>query len=136
MKNMKQLLASILVLLSAFAGRGLYARDKGDAADWKEGDIVFQISKSEQSPLIQYATGSPWTHCGIVRTVAGLNQGLKIIEGLEKDHYGEAIFSEYESRYQYPLAAALVCLIAELFIFERRNKKFNIDKLLKEKNTK
>ena len=34
--------------------------------DWKEGDIVFQISKSEQSPLIQYATGSPWSHCGIV----------------------------------------------------------------------
>ena len=36
------------------------------AADWKEGDIVFQISKSSQSPLIQYATGSPWSHCGIV----------------------------------------------------------------------
>ena len=35
-------------------------------SDWKEGDIVFQISKSEQSPLIQYATGSPWSHCGIV----------------------------------------------------------------------
>lgn len=63
---MKQLLASILVLLSVFVGRGIYARDKGDAADWKEGDIVFQISKSEQSPLIQYATGSPWSHCGIV----------------------------------------------------------------------
>lgn len=36
------------------------------AADWKEGDIVFQTSKSEQSPLIQYATGSRWSHCGIV----------------------------------------------------------------------
>ena len=33
---------------------------------YKEGDIVFQISKSEQSPLIQYATGSPWSHCGII----------------------------------------------------------------------
>ena len=37
-----------------------------NATDWKEGDIVFQISKSSQSPLIQYATGSPWSHCGIV----------------------------------------------------------------------
>ena len=26
-----------------------------------------------------------WTHCGIVRTVAGLNQGLKVIESLEAD---------------------------------------------------
>ena len=63
---MNRILIITLVLLSAFAGRGLYARDKGDAAEWKEGDIVFQISKSEQSPLIQYATGSPWSHCGIV----------------------------------------------------------------------
>ena len=59
---MKRFLIITLVLLSAFGGRGLYARDQGDAADWKEGDIVFQISKSEQSPLIQYATGSPWSH--------------------------------------------------------------------------
>ena len=33
---------------------------------YKEGDIVFQISKSRQSPLIQQATGSQWSHCGIV----------------------------------------------------------------------
>lgn len=33
---------------------------------WKEGDIIFQISKSKQSPLIHYATGSLWTHCGII----------------------------------------------------------------------
>lgn len=32
----------------------------------KEGDIVFQNSKSSQSPMLTYATGSVWTHCGIV----------------------------------------------------------------------
>lgn len=64
--TMKPLLTSILVLLSALAGRSLFSQDRGDASDWKEGDIVFQLSKSEQSPLIQYATGSPWSHCGIV----------------------------------------------------------------------
>ncbi len=31
-----------------------------------EGEIVWQISKSKQSPFIQYATGSLWSHCGIV----------------------------------------------------------------------
>lgn len=33
---------------------------------YKEGDIIFIISKSKQSPMIQYATGSLWSHCGIV----------------------------------------------------------------------
>jgi Ca-activated chloride channel family protein len=61
---------------------------------------------------------------------------VKMIEGMEKDSYGEAMFSEYESRYQYPLVAALICLLAELFIFERRNKKVNLDKILIQKNEK
>ena len=37
-----------------------------DCSEWKEGDIVFQISKSKQSPFIQLATGSLYSHCGIV----------------------------------------------------------------------
>ena len=61
---------------------------------------------------------------------SGIQEITKLIEGLEKDSFGETLFSEYESRYQYTLVAALVCLLAELFIFERRNKKFNFDKLM------
>ena len=60
---------------------------------------------------------------------------VRLIEGLEKDHYGEAMFSEYESRYQYPLVAAIVCLLAELLIFERRNKKINLDKILRNRKS-
>lgn len=33
---------------------------------YKEGDIVFQISKSRQSLFIQLATASPWSNCGII----------------------------------------------------------------------
>jgi hypothetical protein len=32
----------------------------------KEGDIIFHTSKSKQSPLIQYATMSTLSHCGII----------------------------------------------------------------------
>lgn len=64
---------------------------------------------------------------------SGVHEIVKVIENLEKENYGEAVFSEYESRYQYPLAAALVCLVAELLFFERRNRKFNLDSLLKKK---
>ena len=62
---------------------------------------------------------------------SGIQDIVKLIEGLEKDKFGEALFSEYESRYYFPLAVALLCLIAELLIFERRNKKFNLDRLMK-----
>ena len=65
---------------------------------------------------------------------SGIQDIVKLIEGLEKDSFGETLFSEYESRYQYPLAAALLCLVAELLIFERRNKKFNLDNLMKRNN--
>ena len=33
--------------------------------DYKEGDMVFQISKSKQSPFVALATGSVYTHCGL-----------------------------------------------------------------------
>ena len=72
---------------------------------------------------------------GIYVRANNINSGtqdiVKLIEGLEKDNFGETFFSEYESRYQYPLVAALLCLIVEVLIFERRNKKFNLDRIMK-----
>lgn len=34
--------------------------------DVREGDVIFQTSQSEQSPLIQIATRSKISHCGII----------------------------------------------------------------------
>lgn len=34
--------------------------------NFKEGDIIFQTSRSKQSPLIALATLSNKTHCGII----------------------------------------------------------------------
>lgn len=44
---------------------------------FKEGDLVFQQSQSRQSSLIQKATGSKWTHCGIIIEKDG---GLYVLE--------------------------------------------------------
>ena len=38
----------------------------GAPAEYKEGDVIFIMSKSSQAPFIRYATSSMWTHCGIV----------------------------------------------------------------------
>lgn len=58
----------IAVALLSVAGIVVYlslARME-DMEDLKEGDLLFQISKSAQSPLIALATGSVYTHCGIL----------------------------------------------------------------------
>jgi uncharacterized protein YigE (DUF2233 family) len=54
----------------AFAGL-LAGVTRAPATDVREGDIVVQRSTSEQSVAIAAATGSDWTHTGIVRIVDG-----------------------------------------------------------------
>ena len=55
----------IVLILVGLAGfnfcSGQTSKDK-----LKEGDMIFHISQSQQSPLIQYATKSTLSHCGII----------------------------------------------------------------------
>lgn len=60
----------------------------------------------------------------------GLGNITHIIEGLEKEEYGESEIGAYESRYQYPLFAGLLCLLAELLLFERRNRKWDLENII------
>ena len=39
---------------------------KGPIEDVREGDVIFQTSLSQQSPLIKMGTRSTITHCGVV----------------------------------------------------------------------
>lgn len=57
MKRLLITMTAIFCMITAFAD---------GSTTYREGDIIFQMSKSKQSPFIAYATGSPWTHCGIV----------------------------------------------------------------------
>ena len=94
-----------------------------------EGNTV--TTRLDEATLTEIAHAGKGVYVRANNINSGVQEIVSLIEGLEKASYGESMFSEYESRYQYPLVAALVCLLAELFIFERRNKKFNIDKILK-----
>ncbi len=58
--KVKYLIATIVLIIVATF---LFSSYSGNL---KEGDIVFQISESWQSPAVIFATGSPWSHCGIV----------------------------------------------------------------------
>ena len=61
----KKVFLIILLILVGLAGynfcSGQTTKDK-----LKEGDMIFHISQSQQSPLIQYATKSTLSHCGII----------------------------------------------------------------------
>lgn len=57
---------------------------------------------------------------------SGLSDITALLDKLDKQDFEEALFSAYESRYIYPLVAGLLCLLAEVLIFERRNKKWKI----------
>ncbi len=105
-------------------GMKSYKRDR-------EGNTV--TTKLDEATLTSIAHAGKGVYVRATSINSGVQEIVHLIENLEKENYGEAMFSEYESRYQYPLAAALVCLIAELLIFERRNKKINLDKILTKK---
>lgn len=46
----------------------------------KEGDVLFQVSQSGQSRAIQLATGSKYSHCGIVLKHKGEMQVLEAVQ--------------------------------------------------------
>lgn len=63
------LLAASLILVCASAYFVLVDKNRQttpDAPAFREGDIIFQITTSPQSGAIQLATGSQYTHCGVL----------------------------------------------------------------------
>ncbi len=59
----------ILSILGILISLGFYVKKKKKNIDYnniKNGDLIFQISLSEQSKAIQIATQSKYSHCGII----------------------------------------------------------------------
>ncbi|MBQ3581162.1 MAG: VWA domain-containing protein [Bacteroidales bacterium] len=97
----------------------------------RSGNTVTTRMDEQTLKEIAHAGNGIYVRAGNIN--AGLDRILNRIEHLEKDSMGKAMFAEYESRYMYPLVAALICLILEVMIFERTNHKLNLDKILKRK---
>ena len=51
-----------------------------------------------------------------------LEQLLQDIDKMEKKEYGSKMFTDYEDRFQYPIAAALVFIVFEFVVSDKRNK--------------
>ncbi len=83
------------------------------------------ITKLNEKMLQDIAEAGGGTYVGANNTSAGVEAIFEKVSKLEKISYEAKDFSEYQTQYQYFLLAALILLIAEIFIFERKNKFFS-----------
>lgn len=63
---LRRLFPLLLLCLLVLPPSSLSRSTAVPVSQWREGDIVLQASSSAQSEAIRLATGSPWTHCGLV----------------------------------------------------------------------
>ncbi len=103
-----------------YSPRGRTSNYKRD----QSGSIVMTRLNEEMMRDIADAAGGAYVHAADAG--GGLSAITDLIQNLEKEEFGEAVFSAYESRYRWPLAAGIVCLLAEVILFERRNKKWKL----------
>jgi Ca-activated chloride channel homolog len=80
------------------------------------------VSRYDEETLRQIAsvTGGIFQHG--TGADLGLNRILEEIRQTERGEFERMVFSEYESRFHYFVALALIMLVLEVFIFERKNK--------------
>ncbi|MEE4176937.1 MAG: VWA domain-containing protein [Bacteroides sp.] len=80
------------------------------------------VSRYDEATLrgIADATGGVFRHG--TGSDMGLNSILDEIKKVEKDTFETMVFADYQSRYHYFVALALLFLVLEIFIFERKNK--------------
>ncbi len=90
----------------------------------KNGSII--MTHLNEDMLRQIASAGNGTYLRASNAGSDLSDITSIIQGLEKEEMGESLFSAYESRYMYPLVAGLLCLLAEVILYERRNRKWKL----------
>jgi Ca-activated chloride channel homolog len=80
------------------------------------------VSKLDPVLLQQVAAAGGGKFVQASNSEDGLNAILEEINKMEKKSFGSKLYTDYEDRFQYFLAAALLILIAELLIPERKSR--------------
>ncbi len=86
----------------------------------QEGNTVISRYNEQMLREIAEITGGVFRH-GAGADI-GLDEILEQIRTLEQETHDTVLFAEYESRYQVFVALALLLLVADLIILERKNK--------------
>jgi Ca-activated chloride channel family protein len=110
-----------------------YRNGQQDFKRDREGNVV--VTKLDEESLVKLASIGNGKY---YRATTGGDELVKIFESinkLQKREIGVKQFTEYESRYQYFLFAALLLLIAEVFISEKKSNTWKKIKSLAYRNS-
>ena len=86
----------------------------------KEGKVV--ISKLNESLLQQIAAAGGGIYVRANNTSIGLNTIMEALDKLQKTEIESKVYSDYDDRFQYFIAIAIILLFLEVIILERKNK--------------
>lgn len=87
------------------------------------------VTKLDEITLQKVAAAGKGIYVRANNTTAGLKDVFDRINKMEKQKYETKVFSDYEDRFQYLIGIAILLLILELFITDKKSKwsgKFNI----------
>ena len=85
MKKTLYILGIVLIVIALpfmQIAKETFTTETGPVSEVREGDVIFQTSKSQQSPLIQIGTRSKITHCGIIVMRGGKPYVLETLKTL------------------------------------------------------
>ena len=86
----------------------------------KDGNTV--VTKLNEQSLQEIALAGNGIFVRASNSDAGLSNILDAIEKLEKKQFESKMYSDYEDRFQWFIAAALILLLIETFLTERKSK--------------
>jgi len=100
----------------------LYNNSKHQIGYKKDNQNNTVITKLNESMLRQIAAAGKGIYVGASNSNAGLELIFEKINELDESEFESRIFSDFEDRFQYFLAPALVLLLFELLISERKSR--------------
>ncbi len=96
----------------------------------QDGETV--VSKLDQNMLQQITTAGNGLFIRASNTQSGLNKLFEEINEMEKEEMEEVVYTEFEHRFQYLIGIALLLILLDLMIPERKSKwtdSFNLFKI-------
>lgn len=103
-------------------GKPVPIRDaKGDIIEYRkdpDGQVV--VSRLDERSLAEIASKTGGRYFRATASESEMDALYEDISGMEKKELESRLFQNYEDQFQYPLGAAILCLIAHMMLSERR----------------
>jgi len=103
-------------------GSPIPASQDNQTSFWKDKDGNVVVSKLDEETLSKVAVAGNGNYIRATNTQLGLLPLFDEINKMQKTEMKEKVYSEYDEQFQYFFAVALILLVLEFIILERKNK--------------